>query len=471
MLVTVDTGREEKALSQVRERLVNAYGETHSADRVDAVVGAARKRFEGHKIREFVPILVERIVRRELEPRTGDEVTERITASVVGANPDAGRINSEPSQRNTDWRTLARDKRVLGGLAAAIVVVLAVAVALGTGGDSETVPGTGATSGATTIRGVVGSEKSAFFEDPRVGEVLARHGVKVEVDPAGSRQIATTVDLAKYDFAFPSSAPAAERIQRQSGVSGKYTPFSSPMAIATFTPIVELLTRAGIVTPGPVPTFDVEKFLALAERGVQWDQLADNTVYPVRKNVLVSTTDPRTSSSAAMYLAAAAYVANDNTIVRGTAAEEHAVSRVSRLFTRQGYTENSSDGPFKEYLSSGMGPTPMVWIYEAQFVEAAAHGQLKPDMVLMYPSPTVLSQHTVVPLNDSGDRLGKLLTTDPDLQKLAAEHGFRTADPTQFTQVAGRYQVPVTPQLIDVIDPPDYETLEHLLDGVAKSYN
>lgn len=469
--MTVDTGREEKALSQVRERLVDAYGETHSAERVEAVVGAARKRFEGHKIREFVPILVERIVRRELEPGDGENVTEKIAVGVSGANQAAEQNNSFADKpRAVDWRAAARNKRVLGAVAAAVVVVVAIAVALGTGGDSESGPAATA-RGVTTIRGVVGSEKTAFFEDPRVAEVLARHGVQVAVDPAGSRQIATTVDLKKYDFAFPSSATAAERIQRQSGVSGKYTPFSSPLTIATFKPIVELLTAAGIVTPGAPPTFNMEKFLALAERGVQWDQLEGNTVYPVRKNVLVSTTDPRTSSSAAMYLAVAAYVANDNTIVRGTTAEEHAISRVSRLFTRQGYTENSSDGPFKEYLANGMGPTPMVWIYEAQFIDAAVHGQIKPDMVLMYPSPTVLSQHTVVPLNDNGDRIGKLLATDPDLQKLASEHGFRTGDQAQFAQVAGRYQVPVTPQIIDVVDPPNYDTLEHLLDGVAKAYN
>ncbi|MFD0475845.1 hypothetical protein ACFQ0B_52245 [Nonomuraea thailandensis] len=67
------------------------------------------------------------------------------------------------------------------------------------------------------------------------------------------------------------------------------------------------------------------------------------------------------------------------------------------LFTGQGYTDDTSEGPFGEYLTVGMGPSPLVLIYEAQYVEAAARGQIKPGMVLMYPSPTVLSKHTLVP--------------------------------------------------------------------------
>lgn len=468
--MAVDTAREEKALHAVKNRLVDRYGETHTAERVEAVFGAVQSRFDGHTVRDFVPILVERIARRELEPDSANNDTENADTRIVSTIPVADNANSASGHLfDTLDRLGLRRRSVLIG-AGAIVTVLAIAAVVAVQEPSSD-PAVAAPAQLTTLRGVVGSEKVGFFEDPRVVDALARNGLKVEVDPAGSRQIATSVDLGRYDFAFPSSASAAERIQRQRGVSAKYTPFSSPMAIATFKPIVDLLTAAGIVTPGAAPTFNVEKYLALAERGVQWDQLEGNTTYPVRKNVLVNTTDPRTSNSAAMYLAVTAYVANDNTIVRGATAEEHAVSRISRLFTRQGYTENSTDGPFKEYLSGGVGPTPMVWIYEAQYVDAAAHNQLKPDMVLMYPSPTVLSQHTVVPMNDKGDRIGKLLTTDPELQKLAAEHGFRPNDASLFTKVAADHQVPVIPSVIDVVDPPNYDTLEHLLDGVAKAYN
>ncbi|MCU1640282.1 MAG: hypothetical protein JWN03_557 [Nocardia sp.] len=476
--MAVDTAREEKALRALTNRLVDDYGDAHSKERVEAVVGTVRRRFDGHSIRDFIPILIERIARRELDPaatETGIEqsVTENTTAIPLGDNSNSAsrHLFDTLDRLGTAARGLGgRPRRTVligaGALLAVIAVVAVVAVQQPDSGPVSAGP-----VPLTMLRGVVGSEKVAFFEDPKVADVLAKHGLRVQVDPAGSRQIATSVDLAKYDFAFPSSAAAAERIQRERGVSGKYTPFSSPMVIATFKPIADLLTQTGIVQPGATTTFDVEKYLALAEQGTQWDQLAGNTAYPVRKNVLVATTDPRTSNSAAMYLAVTAYVANDNTIVRGTKAEDYAVSRISRLFTRQGYTESSSDGPFKDYLANGMGPVPMAWVYEAQYVDAAVHGQLKPDMVLMYPKPTVLSQHTVVPLNDKGDQIGKLLTTDPDLQRLAAEHGFRPNNPSLFTKVTAEHQVPVDTNLVNVVDPPNYDTLEHLLDDVAKAYN
>nr|WP_244976009.1 hypothetical protein [Nocardia huaxiensis] len=475
--VTLDdrAAREEKALRELTDRLVGTYGETHTTARVEAVLWAARQRFDGHKVRDFVPILVERIARRELEPsKSGTAHGDKHTTAPVEAGTDSNsgrhRIPGGMNRITGFVPKVTGGKRLAWVGAGVIAAVLAIVVALVVR-EPDSKPAAATPAAVTTVRGVVGSEKMGFFDDPRVIEALARHGVKVEVDPAGSRQIATTVDLGRYDFAFPSSSTAAESVQRARNTTAKYTPFSSPMAIATYRPIVDLLTQAGVVKPGATPTFDMEAYLALAEKGTQWDQLEGNTTYPVRKNILVATTDPRTSNSAAMYLAVAAYVANDNTIVRGKTAEDHAVSRVSRLFTRQGYTEATTDGPFKEYLSGGMGPTPMVWIYESQYVDAAVQGRIKPDMVLMYPSPTVLSQHTVVPLNDTGDRLGKLLTTDAELQQLAAEHGFRPADPALFTDVAAQHQVPVVPNLLDVVDPPNYDTLEHLLEGVARAYS
>jgi hypothetical protein len=70
---------------------------------------------------------------------------------------------------------------------------------------------------------------------------------------------------------------------------------------------------------------------------------------------------------------------------------------MNALFLDQGYTQNSTQGPFDDYLALGMGNTPMVNIYEAQYVAQVikGDGSIKPDMVLMYPSPTVLSKHTL----------------------------------------------------------------------------
>jgi hypothetical protein len=345
------------------------------------------------------------------------------------------------------------------GLAVGVVMVIVL-------GDR------GGRSGLTTVRGVIGSEKQAFFADPQVRKAFERQSLRVEADPAGSRQIATSVDLARYDFAFPSSSPAADRIQRDRKITAKYAPFSSPMAIATFQPIVDVLAGSGVAAKGPggVWVLDVRRYLDLVAKGTRWDQLKGNTAYPVRKNVLVSTTDPRSSNSAAMYLSIAGYVANGGNVVQGAAAEAAVLPLLSRLFLDQGYTESTSEGPFEDYLSVGMGKTPLVCVYEAQFVDRAVRGEIKPGMVLMYPSPTVLSKHTLVPFTANGDKVGRLLTSDPELQRLAARYGFRTANPDQFARVVAEHKNGVAANLIDVVDTPSYETLERLLRAVEKSY-
>lgn len=353
-------------------------------------------------------------------------------------------------------------KRTLGiGLAVVLLVGVVTAIVLGQGGD---------TAQLQTVRGVIGSEKLAFFADQRVKEVFAKHGLRVEVDPAGSRQIATTADLDSYDFAFPSSAPAAEKIQRDRKAARTYAPFSSPMVIATFDPVVDLLTKAGVVKSGPgYPTFDVQAYLGLAAQGTRWDQLPGNTSYPARKNLLVTTTDPRDSNSAAMYLAITSFVVNGG-VVTSADGEARVLPAVSKLFLDQGYTQSSTEGPFEDYLSAGMGKTPLVLAYEAQFVDRVVRGDssIRPDMKLLYPAPTVLSKHTLVPLRAAGDRVGELLTSDAELGKLAATFGFRTADPRHFDEVAENLAVPRT--IVDVVEPPAHETLERMLEAIAKQY-
>lgn len=475
-----DTAREEKAMRALESRLMADYAQDHSPDRIADALRNARNKFAGLPIRDFVPVLVERTARRDLavvtEKETAEEEPEPNEAPEENETPDTVGIvdvvEPKPGPRNRSrawWHGLVGRRYLLpafGGVGA-LVLVLAVGVAVT---RPEPAPTPVASTPLTKVRGVVGSEKMAFFSDPRVIDAFAGHGIEVAVEPAGSREIATGVDLGDYDFAFPSSLPAADRVKHEVEVHNHYTPFYSPMAIATFDPIVDVLTGAGVVRPGPVPTLDVSAYLDMVARGVQWDQLEGNTAYPVRKNVLVSTSDPRSSNSAAMYLAVAGYVANDHAVVRGAAAEQHVLPLLSRLTLGQGYTEGSTAGPFAGYLDAGMGPTPMAWIYESQYMSATVEGKIAPDMALLYPSPTVVSRHTLVPLGDHGDTVGRLLATDPELQSLAVEHGYRTGDAEKFEQVVAEHDVPVTDELLDVVDVPAYETLERLLVGVENAY-
>lgn len=357
--------------------------------------------------------------------------------------------------------------RVLGiGLAAVLAIGVLAAIVI-----SYTQSHTPASTRLVTVRGVIGSEKLPFFQDASVIAEFHAKGYDVQVDTAGSRQIATTVDLSKYDFAFPAGEPAGIKIAQDHHAKASYVPFFTPMAIASFKTIAGLLKTAGVVTTtNGMDVFDVKAFLALVAQNKRWTDIPGNTTYPAGKSILITSTDPSTSNSAAMYLSIASYVANGNNVVQDQSQAQAVLPVVGPIFTRQGLTLSSTEAPFQDYLSIGIGRDPMVMIYEAQFLarQAAKDGSITSDREMMYPSPTVFSKHTLVPLNANGDAVGKLLASDPKLQNLAVKYGFRTSDPTAFNKYLTDRGVTPPPQLVNVIDPPTYDNLEALITGIAK---
>jgi hypothetical protein len=324
-----------------------------------------------------------------------------------------------------------------------------------------------------TVRGVIGSEKQDFFADPEVQAVFRRNGLDVQVDTAGSREMATTVDLSRYDFAFPAGVPTAQKIKLDHHATATYVPFYTPMAVASFRSIAQLLAANRVAhDEGTHFTLDMPAYMALVARNARWTDLTGNTAYPTAKSVLITSTDVRKSNSAAMYLSLASYVSNGNNVVQDEATARHLVPQVAPLFLRQGFTEASTDTPFEDYLAIGIGKSPMVMVYEAQYLaRQAAHDRtITADMVLMYPSPTVLSKHTVVPLRAPGDRVGRLLMSDGDLKQLEIKHGFRTNDQAAFTAYLKAHNVPQPPQLVNVIEPPAFEPLEAMITGIDQLY-
>ncbi|MFC4852244.1 hypothetical protein [Actinophytocola glycyrrhizae] len=348
--------------------------------------------------------------------------------------------------------------RVVALVAGVVLIIVAAVVVTRHGRAAD-----GCVS-AVPVRGVIGSEKEPFFDDDRVTARLACLGYEVAVDSRGSREMLDSLTRAVHDygFAFPSSTPAAQKIMRTLEVDERLPLFSTPMAVATFRPIVAVLTRAGVVVKASdgADVLDIAALLDLARRGVTWDQLAGNVEYPARKTVLLSTTDPQDSNSAIMYLSIASQVANGGAIVTTPAQVEAVLPDLCRLVFDQGNKPETSQVLFDNYLVDGMGRTPMALVYEAQYDTTAPAPSLGPDNVLVHPRPTVYSRHTLIPLTAEGRAVGQALRDDPELVRLAEEHGFRPEKPS------GQ---PVTkrPRPVDVVESPSFEVLETMLSALA----
>ncbi|NYI98734.1 hypothetical protein HNR12_005011 [Streptomonospora nanhaiensis] len=328
-------------------------------------------------------------------------------------------------------------------------------------------------SSPTVVSGVIGSEKATFFADPQVVERLAELGYEADIRTGGSREIATT-DLDGVDFAFPSSDPSAEVLRRNNAVERVYRPFYSPMVVLSYRPVAEALARAGVARRAQDGAWDLDMaaYLDLTEERTRWRDLPGDALGGAgRGEVLIRTTDPRTSNSAAMYLVVVSYLLNGEEVVTDAAAEPGLVEEAARLFLAQGSPPASSQQPFDQFVALGAGHTPLLWAYEQQYITArTGPGGLPEDVVLLYPGPTTVATHTLLPLTEEGDAFGGLLTEDPELQRLAAEHGFRTTDARRFADLARERELPVRDQVADVVPAPSYEVVEDLIGRIEERY-
>jgi hypothetical protein len=342
--------------------------------------------------------------------------------------------------------------RIIALVAGVMLIIVAVVVITRHGKDQA-----GGCQPGVTVRGVIGSEKQAFFDDKRVTDRLACLGYRVEVDASGSRDMVAALHRDDgYAFAFPSSTPTAEKILTDFHRTEKIPLFSTPMIVATYRPIVDVLRNAGVIQQASDgnEVVDVAALLRIAEESKTWQDIGGR----YRKTVLLSTTDPLDSNSAIMYLSIASQVANGGAIVTNEQQVGNVLPAVCRLVADQGDKPETSQVLFDNYLLYGAGRTPMALVYESQYVTTAPKPQLPPDAVKLFPRPTVYSRHTLIPLDADGEAVGKALRDDPELVRLAVEHGFRPEKP-----VAGA----PADQPVDVVESPSFEVLENMLNELS----
>ncbi|MGP3925349.1 hypothetical protein [Streptomyces sp. 8N616] len=315
----------------------------------------------------------------------------------------------------------------------------------------------------TTLEGKMASKRD-FFEDEEVQRILMKYHLRVHTTSSGSREVAIR-DIASYDFVFPSGQPAGDLITTQRAAKGRYAkvhrPFVSPIVLATYREYAETLRDRGVAAPQggtgqdrPLYyTLDMKVFLGLIEEGRKWQDLKieDHGVTNGNK-VLAQTPDVCGTNSGVTYLALVAFTRSDGD-VPDTGKEADTLGRdIKPFLTGQGLPP---DDLFRTYTSpEGKGIGPVVVAYEHQYLayqaQFQAHaGKLDADRVLLYPSPQFVTQPQYIALTRAGDRLGELITHDPELRSRAMELGFRILDPTgkvagdQLTRFLEEREIPV----------------------------
>jgi hypothetical protein len=364
--------------------------------------------------------------------------------------------------------------RVIGIVIFVLVVIVAIGArfVLDQGSD-------GATSGIrsvvepkriVTLTGYVGGEKVGLLEDPRVRKILAeKYGLNLDYTRAGSFEM---VDLANEDtdFLFPSSSNAIEYLRDKEVVKPKRNQvvFSSPIVVYSWAEVADALVKRKIAEKNGDVYFitDMPAFVKLLESGTGWAEIGVPELFG---KVKVITTDPNKSNSGNQFAALLGNVMAGDVVDPSTAPK--VAPRLKALYDRLGNLDSSSGDLFNQYLRLGAGAYPMAAGYENQLIEFAAADpdqwdSVKGRLAILYPEPTVWSEHDVIALSDEAAPLIDAMR-DPEIQRLAWQrHGFRTGLPGAASTEASSVIAGVPSSVSKVVQMPRYDVVRQLMNAL-----
>lgn len=332
-----------------------------------------------------------------------------------------------------------------------------------------------------TLRGRLASVGD-LFEDPQVVRILRRNGLRVITSSAGSREVATG-SLKGLDFVFPSGESAADQIhderQQERLPSNDAHPFYSPLVLATYGEYAEALARNEIaVRHGSGKTLyyklDMKKFLARVRAQNNWGDLG--ITGPEAQNlILAQTSDICQSNSADSYLGLVSYTLNDGKVPTNRSDAQKLAGSIAPLLLGQG---SPGADMINEYeRPDGPGVDPVVVVYEHEYLQyqaeyRAAHSSVDGERVLLYTDPEYLSEPDFIALDDKANRLGKLLTDDPELRRRESQLGYRlfgTDGATELSSAMAQQHVPLAQGIsanVSFAHMPDYQLLDLMINKV-----
>lgn len=323
-------------------------------------------------------------------------------------------------------------------------------------------------SEVTEINGYVGGEKIGLLEDEEIQEVFRDdYGLAIDYSKAGSIDM-ISADQEGRNFLFPSNQTALELYEQQHGEPLKSEiVLNTPIVLYTRTAVAEAMVTEKLARKEKdVYYVDMAALTKAMEDGKTWADIGLGQLYG---SITVGTTDPTKSNSGNMFAGLLA-----DTLCGGVADESNigeVLPRLQAIFQKLGYMESSSADLFDQFLKTGVGAKPLIAGYESQLLEFAVEDpdtwkEIKDDIVMLYPTPTVWSSHVYIALDEAG-AAGIDALLDEGVQRLAWEkHGFRTgvydtpSDADHFN-VSG-----IAEQITQVAPMPDADTMNIIMDAL-----
>jgi hypothetical protein len=179
-----------------------------------------------------------------------------------------------------------------------------------------------------------------LFQDHGILRDLRAHGFTITSTGYGASQIAAPrFPLTHFGIEYLPTQVAAGPVLNTLGAEGvpndTYHPFQSRLVVASYSPIAELLEKIGVTRQvRGIWYFNVARYVDAVNHGIYWKGISGNRSgqkYGNNGPVVLTTTDPRGSALAQLFVADASYALNDDSVVTKQATVQKEISELYQL--------------------------------------------------------------------------------------------------------------------------------------------
>lgn len=352
------------------------------------------------------------------------------------------------------------DKKKIVGISIFIVLILLII-------GIKVVKRPGGITNLTTVYVATGGGKEDFLADPEVLKILKnKYKINVVFDTWSNGKTITkpliresinlgnqniinrlkngenitvnTEGVSKYDALFTSDQRFYDYYKlspnKENNESDRYIvlggglTLNTPIVIYSWKEVVNALINENIVTltDGVYYITDMDKLINYILSNKKWSDIGLNELYG---NINIASTDPVSSSPGATYYGLLLSILGGGSINDQTL--ENNLVKLKSFYQKSGYMNNTPADLFERYLKTGMGGEPMIVDYEKSIIDFAnsnptGFSQVKDEIVVLYPKPTIWNSHCLMYFTENGKKLYTAFE-DPEIAAIAWEkYGFRT---------------------------------------------
>ena len=260
-----------------------------------------------------------------------------------------------------------------------------------------------------------------------INRISKGENVTIKTSGVSTYDALFTSDQRFYDYYKLAPNKASGESDRYIVLDGGLT-LNTPIVIYSWKELANKLIEQKIVTieDGVYYITDMDKLMNYILEGKTWKEIGLADLYGT---INIASTDPVTSSPGATYYGLLLSILGNGQI-RDEDLETN-LAKLKLFYQKSGYMNNTPADLFERYLKTGMGGEPMIVDYEKSLIDFAnsnsnGFNQVKDDIVVLYPKPTIWNSHCFAAFSENGKLLYKALQDNEIAQIAWEKYGFRT---------------------------------------------